>query len=319
MSASSFNCIYNEKEGVTNVEVSHRDGNKFYPRLSVVHRSLLEKWDADVGAYVLMSPTPDGEGRYGVYVGESTRGGVSERIKTHDRNPPAGMEKWAFAVVVHGQQKGDKSGNLTYEQAQGLEHFLYKASKSSSANCMNKKPPSEVKLYEAERDMLKSFISYVFEVIKILGCDINRTLKKPNRILEKPEKNSSSYLTFHSTDLADLIKTGLIKVGTKLVSISKSYPCKAEIVDVEGNIQVLRCGKEDNGDWIMDVSSDTNYKCDSPSGAARAALDLHGNKRATNGWDFWRLEEDPKTSLKHLRDQHDTPHTEGLPSPLKVS
>jgi len=331
MTAASFKFTHDKKEGVVDVEVLDRKDGKTYPQLAVVHRLQLKNWKAGPGSYILVNPVPDGEGRYGVYVGEATKRGVGERIKTHASNPPSGMEAWIFAVAVHGTQQGDKPKGLAFEQAQALEHFLYKKlisseSSNKSVNVENKNFPEEVPLTEKVRDELKHFVSHAIELLKILGCDTSEKPKSnltekidlgyrkrystnqnsggENKKDENGEDESGEAESGKAVTVADLIQVGLIKVGEELVSKSNKYPCEAKIVDKEGNIQVLRYGKDDKGEWKHNLSEDPAYNYKTLSGATKVIMIFGEAKNHADGWRFWRLAKDPKVKMKDIRYQY---------------
>jgi len=256
--------------GVVNIEIADRDEGKIYPQMSVVHRLFLGSWEAEEGAYVLVDPVPTAESEFNMYVGESTRGGVGGRIKTHVSDPPAGMQKWLFAVALHGEQQSTGINEIEYKQVQALECYLFeKLEDSKSVKLRNSQKPTEPKLIRAEIKKLESFADYVVNVLGVLGYE-----------------------------------TGAIEVGTKLVSVSPRYPCEAKIVDGQGNVQVLRYGKDAYGNWEHELSNDPAHRYQTLSGATKPMVTLGGANNDTNGWTFWHLASYPKISMNDIRDQY---------------
>lgn len=310
-----------QRGGVVNVEIAEADRKEgeTYPRMSVVHRLHFENWDAPAGAYVLVDPIPSLEGKYSVYAGEATKSGVSGRLKEHVRNPRAGLETWMLAVAVHGQQVDEKEPRITYDEAQALEFFLVKElRKSNFVKLENTVDPSEVPLLTETRDKLMKFVGYVIELLRAYGCDVKD--KSNERVVEKayagykdrfnrpdPPPASSSQSPTSSDppppgtpSVAALISAGLLNVGTKLISGWHMYPCEAEIADRQGNIQVLRYGRDDQGNWLHNLSGDPDFRFKTPSGASSVIVTIGGAQSNANGWTFWRLADDQKVSLRDL-------------------
>ncbi len=302
--------------GVVNIEIADRDEGKVYPQMSVVHRLYLEDWDAGAGAYVLVDPVPTADGKYHMYVGEATKAGVSGRIKEHSRTSRSKMSGWMFAVAVHGQQQDTKQSRIIYDEAQALEHYLYKElKKSSSVDLQNTAEPSEVPLLEEPRDKLKNFVKHVVELLKAFGCDLQSKpakalVEKINMKANDGGRDSGDRVPIdppgprNQGDLAKLIQAGAIEVGTKLVSVSPRYPCEAKIVDGQGNVQVLRYGKDAYGNWEHELSNDPAHRYQTLSGATRPMVTLGGANNDTNGWTFWHLASYPKISMNDIRDQY---------------
>jgi len=297
--------------GVVNIEIADRDEGKVYPQMSVVHRLYLEDWDAGAGAYVLVDPVPTTDGKYHMYVGEATKAGVSGRIKEHSRSTRSGMSGWMFAVAVHGQQQDTKQSRIIYDEAQALEHYLYKElKKSSSVDLQNTAEPSEVPLLEEPRDKLKNFVKHVVELLKAFGCDPQ---SKPDKALVEKINiwNKDRYCREiepsngpKPKSLRQLIKAGVIEVGTKLVSTNKEHPCEARIIDERGSIQVLRYGKDAFGNWEHELSNDPAHRYATLSGATKPLVIWGGRSDTYNGWTFWHLASDPRFSMQYIRDQY---------------
>lgn len=294
--------------GVVNIEIADRDEGKVYPQMSVVHRLYLEDWDAGAGAYVLVDPVPTADGKYHMYVGEATKAGVSGRIKEHSRTSRSKMSGWMFAVAVHGQQQDTKQSRIIYDEAQALEHYLYKElKKSSSVDLQNTAEPSEVPLLEEPRDKLKNFVKHVVELLKAFGCDPQ---SKPDKALVEKIKghanggHTGGPIKGNRGELEKLIKSGAIEVGAKLVSVSSKYPSEAKIVDEQGSIQVLRYGKDAFGNWEHELSNDPAHRYATLSGATKPLVIWGGRSDTYNGWTFWHLASDPRFSMQYIRDQY---------------
>ena len=172
--------------GVVDVEIEGDWGGEVRPKLAVVHRAeasnLPDDWGP--GAYVLVDPLPNAEGKRSVYIGEATKAGVSSRIPNH-LSRSANLESWMLAVVIHGQEGGEVKPKLTYEEAQALERELIQEfKKHPHVEVMNRVTPSEPDLTKTKWGKIDSFVKSVVDLLKLMGLDVR---KKPKRWAPQPQ------------------------------------------------------------------------------------------------------------------------------------
>lgn len=289
--------------GVIDIEIdSHDDAPR--PKLAIVHRaeagSVPDEWGA--GAYVLVDILPSKGERRKVYVGEATKAGVSGRLQSHI-SKSSSLERWVFAVVIHGQDGGTQS-KLTYEEAQALECELLKEFKRhSNIEVANKKDPSEPTLTGSGWDKIRSFVKPVIDLLKVYGCDVRKkpstywvaqainatshdsatALPPPSPTFPSPSAKKAKKPQKHfGVTLTDLVASGDLRVGDRLVpgGYAKKYSGEGFVVESNGKIYIMVNGAEYG----------------SPSSAAKA---ISGNK-AESGWHFWKRSSDGK-SLDEVR------------------
>lgn len=289
--------------GVIDIEIYSYDDTA-RPRLAIVHRSeagsLPDEWGA--GAYVLVDILPIKGERRKVYVGEATKAGVSGRLQSHI-SKSSSLERWVFALVIHGQDGGTQS-KLTYEEAQALECELLKEFKRHpNVELANKNDPSEPTLTGSGWDKIRSFVKPVIDLLKVYGCDVRKkssthwvsqainasshdsatSLPPPSPSLPSPDDKKAKKPQKHfGVTLTDLVAAGDLRVGDRLVpgGYAKKYSGEGFVVESNGKIYI-RVNGADYG---------------SPSSAAKA---LSGNK-AESGWHFWKRSSDGK-SLDEMR------------------
>ena len=312
---TSFKLTSQPATGITDIQVADPAEGSTSPLLFFGHRLHFDHWGSkEPGTYVLIAPLPTEDGKYRMYVGESTRAGVAGRINQHVQDPPRGMESWQFAVGVRGEMSGGREHRLMFEHAQSLESELYdELSKASYVELLNKSEPSKIPLTKPDHQKLEHFTKCCLELLEYLGYYINSrpdagALRKlrasyQQKIVGPPPPPPPPPPT-KSGELAAMIEAGVVQVGTRLVSKSKKYPCEAEIADANGYIQVLRYGKDEHGNWQHELSDDPKYRYKSLSGATKVIVEFGGANNDADGWRFWRLADDPKISMGNLRDQH---------------
>ena len=172
--------------GVVDVEIEGDGAAEVRPKLAVVHRAEATSFPDDwgPGAYVLVDPLPNADGKRSVYIGEATKAGVSSRIPNH-LSRSANLESWMLAVVIHGQEGDGVKHRFTYEEAQALEsELIQEFRKHSHVEVMNMITPSEPHLTKAEWNKIGSFVKPVVDLLKLMGLDVR---KKPRRWAPQPQ------------------------------------------------------------------------------------------------------------------------------------
>lgn len=274
---------------------------EWLPIISVVSLAFpaeVDKLFDSPGAYVLVGPIADPDGRFPLYVGKSTTGGLGSRLKSH-----AG-KIYSQAVVLHGIRQNKAKNITTEDQSSNLEYFFH-AELDSSANKglfleYGKRPkprpcmPMEQKAYE-------EFAKIAVEIVRLLlGTSIKEPISESisSKVIMEYEKRWKPSSLKPENDLARLIKAGGLKVGEKLETTSPSYLAEAIVGlenDRKGYIQVLRRVNND-GNLIKDKGKKKLY---TPSGAGKYVSGYN-----TPGWTFWRLASDSKTTLDMLRKKY---------------
>lgn len=295
-------------------------GIEWTPQFSVVSlmSPAVEKTYSVPGAYILVAPIADKDGRFPIYVGKSTTGGLGKRLKNHvDR-------VYSQAVVLPSIVVRGKENRITQDQASALEYFFHEefnAQRNKGINLANESGISVGPLHPSEMDAYRQFAKIASEIVKLLlgvGLDKPVSDAKSRNIVEEyikrwgadagivPSGKDDGDSTGQENNrdditLANLIEGGLIKVGTRLVAKSGKHLREAKIYDRSGKIQLLRYGMD--GNWVQDLSYSAPIICDS----LNQAKNLKGTKDEMvvkfGAWTFWVLESDPTTSMEDLRNQ----------------
>ena len=302
--------------GVVDVEIGDDGGGEVRPKLAVVHRAeasnLPDDWGP--GAYVLVDPLPNADGKRSVYIGEATKAGVSSRIPNH-LSRSANLESWMLAVVIHGQEGEKVKHRLTYEEAQALEsELMQELEKHSLIEVMNKVTPSEPHLTKTKWGKIDSFVKSVVDLLKLMGLDVR---KKPKRWAPQPqaiaqtktqddrkpdppaatisqvpsqatEQSSEGKKKHYPEKLQHLVEAGYLRLGDKLVPSSEwnykgKYFGEGTLIEEDGKIKI-----EVNGEAYP-----------APSPAAQA---ISGNK-SEPGWHFLEQASTGK-ALSRIREEY---------------
>lgn len=307
---SKFTLEQDSAFGIVEVYSRIRDKQDESPKMAIVYRSYAKatpEKDWQAGAYVLVDSLPDEEGRRKVYVGESTKGGLSQRVWDHIKSPPRGMEKWVLAVIIYQQQvKGDDI-EIEFKEAQALEHVLYETLEGNKTVVLkNTRPPKEIPLLKNQRKKLDAFAVEVVELLKVLGFDVQREvnknyiaqiykhgepefISKPGKLIteqidqkSKEVKKKQATSNHPKISLTDLVNSGHLNHGEILVPVSDRYDnIEAAIIVKEDRAMISFDGKE--------------YKSLSTPADEIASS-------SQNGWKFWRRKSDG-TKMSVIRDE----------------
>ena len=290
--------------GVIEVEIDAGDSDDPRPRLAVVHRAevsnLTEEWGP--GAYVLVDLMPSDGHKRKAYVGKATMAGVSNRIKNHIAKSQS-LENWIFAVVIYGQIIKGSNRKFSSDFAHGLEYKLLKAfEKHSGIEVSNQQTPGEPALPETDWIILNSYVKPVLDLLKVMGCDVNKkpslhwlhankpskaptkkesvpapsSPNEPSATIEKPKRSKKYY----GEKLSDLVETGYLMVGDRLVPSTKNG--FAPRFSGEGIVV------ESDGRTFIEIKGEL-YSTPSP-----AAMAISG-RTTEPGWDFLERSSDGKT------------------------
>lgn len=289
--------------GVVDVEIKGDGEGEVRPKLAVVHRaeasSFPDGWGP--GAYVLVDPLPNADGKRSVYIGEATRAGVSNRVLNHLSRSDS-LDSWMLAVVIHGQEGGEVKPRLTYEEAQALEsELIQEFKKHPHIEVMNRATPSEPHLTKAEWNKIGSFVKPVVDLLKLMGLDVRKKPKswipQPQAIAQTntqddrkpdlpPPTEAISQVPSQTTEsssegkrkkkhypekLHHLVEAGYLRLGDKLVPSSEwgykgRYFGEGTLIEEDGKIKI-----EVNG-----------VAHPAPSPAAQAI----SGRGAETGWEF---------------------------------
>ena len=296
--------------GIVEVDSRIRDEQGESPKMAIVYRSYTKatpEKDWQAGAYVLVDSLPDEEGRRRVYVGESTKGGLSQRVWDHIKAPPKGMEKWGLAVIIYQQQVKGEDIEIEFKEAQALEHVLFETLEGNKSVVLkNTRPPKEIPLLKNQRAKLDAFAVEVVELLKVLGFDVQREVNK-NYIAQVYKHRDTEYISesgksvIVQTDqksreikkkqtisnrpnvsLTDLVNSGHLHHGEILVPVNDRYDnIEAKIIVEDDKAKILFDGKE--------------YKS-----LSTPADNISGSSQ--NGWKFWCRKYD-RTKMQAIRDQ----------------
>ncbi len=237
-------------------------------KIAVVERSgahlVGDEWDAP-GAYVLLD-RPDAEDQWGVYAGKAPAG-VRTRLRDHVRN----KDHWYRALLL----RRDTTLGFNSAQIGWLEGRLYDLfDVATDAVLHNGNRPSDETLPPYDRQMLEMAVLPVRRVLRMIGHDPRTADDNP------PPEAAPRTKRYHGIKLPQLIESGVLMPGAKLISTNGAWPASATVT-ASAEIEY----------------SGTCYA--SPSTAAASVKD-----GAANGWDFWAVETDSgKVPLSVLRER----------------
>lgn len=267
-------------------------------RMVVVERdavSLLDNgWDAP-GAYVLLDSLAD-DGTFGVYVGKAPAG-LRKRLVQHVR-----LKEWSRALLI---QRGDYNG-LSSAQAGWLEGDLYELFEASARGRLNNaQRPGDDTVPSYDLRILESFRDPITRVLRLLGYDTSTPSEEPVVPIqlvygdadsisldddqpwvaqvsdEQSPAKKQRRKTYYPVKFKELVDSGLILPGDRLVSTNSTWPATATVTE-DGLILV-------NGREFSAPSS--------------AGMAVTGNK-AVDGWNFWAVDKPGRTTCFELRRQY---------------
>lgn len=270
---AEFRIRPSSEAGVVEVETYGDGEGNVRPKLAVVHRAEASSFPDDwgPGAYVLVDPLPNADGKRSVYIGEATKAGVSSRVLDHLSKSPS-LDSWMLAVVIHGQEGQGVKHRLTYEEAQALEgELMQEFKKPPHIEVMNKVEPSEPHLTKAEWNKIGSFVKPVVDLLKLMGVDLRKKPKswapQPQTIAQtktqdarKPDppaetiSQAPSQTTESSSEgkpkkkyypekLHHLVEDGYLRLGDKLVPSSEygykgRYFGEGTLIEEDGKVKI---------------------------------------------------------------------------------
>lgn len=219
------------------------------------------EWDRP-GVYILLDGVSE-DASYGVYVGKAPAG-IRTRLLHHERR-----RQWVRALLI----QRDMQHGLNSAHAGWLEGDLYELFDAADrARLHNTVKPGDDTVAGYDLRILESFRDPIVRVLRLLGYDPATADDTATDV--RPKRSN----TFHGIGLAELVGTGLLTAGDKLVSTNGSWPASAVLNDAA---EIEYAG--------------TRYP--TPSGAAAAV-----KNGPANGWDFWAVETaEGSTRLSVLR------------------
>jgi hypothetical protein len=231
--------------------VIHNDGAAL--RLAVVERDAIALLDGTwerPGVYLLLYAIDDG--RFEIYVGKASTGGLRSRLLSH-RNVKPG---WTRAILItRDTTYGYNSAHVGW-----LEGRLLSVAKAAArAEVVNDNSPGTENLPAFDRATLELAIPPIRQVMRLLGYS-----------LEPEDETGPARVPgtkrYHGVKLLDLIDAGLIAPGTTLEFTWSGYEGTQATVQPEGTL----------------VCNGNVYR--SPSAAGLA---VRGG--AVNGWEYWAV------------------------------
>lgn len=206
---------------------------------------------------------PDGREIWEVYVGKAPPG-VKARLASHLRN----KDHWYRAVLIwRDTTYGFSSAQLGW--LEGSLHDLLVAAEDAQLHNANR--PSDETLPPYERQMLELVVVPVTRLLRLIGHD-------PATADDAAPPSARRTSRFYGITLAQIVDSGLLEVGSQLVSTNGAWPASATVRD-GGQIE------------MADVVYPT------PSAAACAVKD-----GPANGWEFWSVQsQSGRVSLATLR------------------
>lgn len=305
-----------ESDGTVRVAVSAGYGENWTPSVVVVHRAItakkeLSKLGDPEGSYILIDPVPTRDGKYKVYVGESTgENGVFFRVGQHYDSPREGISDWRHALIICGKRdhRSDEETNLTVDEAKALEYVLWEKVKGShGAEPIYGQKPTEPRVGVYRK--VESYSDVIADLMKLFGWDIEKQDKtalthkaiysaddtKRQANFDHGESEDSRIILPKlspagrgSKDMKKLIMQGHLDIGTKLYlknSQSRDHIAVSEIADREGNICVERYKSTD---WIYTKKND-KLKLASIGFACDEIYRRLEQEQSRSAWEYWYL------------------------------
>lgn len=230
-----------------------------------------DEWDAP-GAYVLLD-RPDATGQWGVYAGKAPAG-VRTRLRDHLRK----KDHWYRALLL----RRDTTIGFNSAQIGWLEGRLYDLfDGAADAILHNGNRPSDETLPLYDRQILEMVVLPVRRVLRMLGHDPRTTDDTlPSSSPPRTKQNRPRTKQYHGITLTQLLSTGVLQAGAKLISTNKSWPASATVT----------------------AAAEIEYAGNTYASASAAAKAVKGGE--ANGWEFWAAEiEGGNVPLSVLRER----------------
>lgn len=222
------------------------------------------------GAYILLYPYSKQQVRQ-LYIGESNN------LRTRKDQHVKGKLGWTRAVLI----RSESNYKFHSTRREYLQYRLYEElSSMNNIEMTNNQQPKDPDTDEEDRQWLDRVTEAVIEVMFLLGYDLQKNVESPNDQVEELEPENGDDDSNNTQDinkekrkynLSDIIRLGLLKPESTIVSASKKYPAEATIKS-DGSINY----------------EGQNYK--SPSTVAGRIKVAFGAEDKANGWTFWNAQ-----------------------------
>lgn len=225
-----------------------------------------DEWKIGCGFYFLVSDIADGH--FHAYVGKATQNNFYSRLSSHRRE----KDNWDYAFLF----QRDTSNGLNSTQASYVEGEIYKLiAKTEEIDMLNSQTAGDKTLADHELFYMNQIVKSSLRILDIFGYHVGTK--------EEPKKRSSYY----GVSIKQLVNTGLLIPGEKIVPALEKYPADNAILGETGII----------------VNTDEQ----SPSASANHAYQTLTGKETSsvNGWDFWGVKRETVTIPLHsLREDY---------------
>lgn len=255
------------------------------------------------GVYVLADLIPGEDGKQSLHVGRSAESLLNQSIHKHCIAPHADIAEWLIAVCFTGD---DRRTTLGQVECLAMEYLLYADLAARPGIFLaNQQTPREPSLPNTKWENLKAHQQTIVSLLGTVGVLLDKkTTPIPKVSSDIPSQRKKKSPKQHPEKVSDLLVAGLLQVGDRIKTniTLPEQQAEAIIIDMQGNIKLLRYAKDDTGRWINDVSQQ-NLVYGSLSGAGGKVIKEAGGKSDPNGWVFWLVASSGKT-LAELRDEY---------------
>lgn len=232
--------------------------------------SLPMSWRSGSGFYVLVSDIADG--KYHAYVGKATQNNFYNRLISHRSNKP----NWTHAFLF----QRDTSTGINSTQTAYVEGAIYDIlSECSWISVINSVSAGDKTLADHEIFYMNQVVKSALRIMNIFGYVIEDEQRN------QAEKEASTGNKYYGVNIAQLVKSGLLKEGEEVISLEKKLPAVGSV----GSKGIIIGG----GEHV-------------PSRAAIIAAQLTNPTIASrNGWSFWGINRGGTNfPLAHFRDHY---------------
>lgn len=227
---------------------------------------LPEDWKIGYGFFILVSETA--AGKFSAYVGKATQNNFYTRLSSYKH----GKGSWSSVFLF----RRDTTSSISSAQAAYVENAIYKAFETCPwINVINAKASSHQALMDHEAFYMNQVIKATLKILNTFGFAVEEDY-------EEPGVAPVSSTKYYGVSVLDLVRSGLLAEGEKVISLMSSIPAHATI-DSSG---IVFQGKKG-----------------SPSGTAKEAkIHAKAGKTIANGWTFWGVYRNSKwISLDEVR------------------